>query len=293
MSQMLFSLLAENKLSEKLIRYLNCEQGEVVLHQFPDEENALTIKSPVENKHILLLVDLDKPNQKILTLIFFAELAKELGAKHITLIAPYLAYMRQDKRNSLADSLGAKYFAQLISRYFDSIITIEPHLHQYKTLDEIYSIPSMALHPTTQVAAWIKAHVDKPLIIGPDAGATEWANQIAQIIDAPAIALQKIRTSDREVAIQLPPMEKFKDYTPVLVDDLISTGRTMIEAVKKLNDIQMKQATCIAVHGVFAGNAYEELLASKVSKVVTCNTIKHQSNEIDLTELITDYLKHN
>lgn len=291
MSQILFSLFADQNLSEKIIQGLNCERGEVILHQFPDEENSITINATVSNKDVLLLADLEKPNQKILTLLFFAELAKELGANSITLIAPYLAYMRQDKRNSINEGLSSKYFAQLISRYFDRLITIEPHLHKFKTLEEIFLIPSIALHATKQVASWIKLHGDNVLIIGPDAGAKEWASDIAQKIQAPYIVLEKIRKGDRDVTIKLPPMDQYKDYVPVLVDDLISTGKTMIEAIKELNIIQMKPPLCIAVHGVFADNAYQELLSTHVSKVVTCNTIKHESNDIDISELIVEYLR--
>ncbi len=289
MKPIVFSLFSEFDFSEKIINGLNCEKGELMLHQFPDEEDSMTIQADIKNKNIILLTDLAKPNQKILMLIFFAELAKELGAKKITLVTPYLSYMRQDKRSHLGEGISAQYFAKLLSQYFDEIITIEPHLHSYRSLNEIFTIPGVALRATQQVAHWIQSHIENPLIIGPDAGAKEWADEIAQKINAPSIVLEKIRKGDRSVVIKLPSLEQYKNLTPVLVDDMISTGKTMIEAIKQLNAINMKRAVCIAVHGIFAENAYQDLLSVNVNKVVTCNTIKHVSNEIDISELIIDY----
>lgn len=290
MKTLLFSLFAEPDFSEKIINGLNCEKGEVFLHQFPDEENSITIQSDIKDKNVILLTDLEKPNQKILMLMFFADLARELGAKNITLIAPYLAYMRQDKRSHPGEGISAQYFAKLLSNYFDAIITVEPHLHGFHSLDEIFTIPGIALRATRQVAHWIQAHIENPLIIGPDAGAKEWADEIAQNINAPCVVLEKIRKGDRSVSIRLPKLDQYKNLTPVLVDDMISTGKTMIEAIKQLNSINMKSSVCIAVHGIFAENAYEDLLSVNVNKVVTCNTIKHVSNEIDISELIIDCL---
>ncbi len=291
MNTILFSLFADQHLSEKIIQGLKCEKGEVILHKFPDEENSITIKSILKNKNVLLLVGLEKPNQKVLTLLFFAELARELGASSITLIAPYLAYMRQDKRFNSGEGISAKYFANILSHYFDSLLTIDPHFHRIHSLNELFTISGAVLHATKQIAHWIKANVVKPLVIGSDNESKQWAEEIAYYSGAPFVILSKTRKDDRSVIVKLPDLDKFKDLTPVLVDDIISTGKTMIEAVKELMLLNMKPPICIAVHGVFAENAYEELLSSSISKVVTCNTITHLSNEIDISELIIDFFR--
>lgn len=290
MNSLVFSLYADPVFTEKMIKNLQCKKGEIILHQFPDEENSITIKSDVKNKNIILLAHIEKPNFKIVTLIFFAELAKELGATSITLITPYLAYMRQDNRFNPGEGISSIYFARLLSKYFDSIITIDPHLHRYHKLDELFTIPGIVLHATKPIAQWIKAHVVHPLIIGPDNESKQWAQEIAQYSDAPFVILSKTRQDDHSVSVTLPELDQYKDFTPVLVDDIISTGKTMMEAVKELQLLSMKRAVCIAVHGVFAGDAYQELLATHVSKVVTCNTIKHISNEIDIYDLIIEHL---
>jgi ribose-phosphate pyrophosphokinase len=89
----------------------------------------------------------------------------------------------------------------------------------------------------------------------------------------------------------VPHVETYKDYTPVLVDDIISTARTMIETVNHLKSSGMKPAVCIGVHAVFANNAYQELIKAGASSIITCNTIQHESNRIDLSDQIIQALK--
>jgi len=100
--------------------------------------------------------------------------------------------------------------------------------------------------------------------------------------------LTKTRYSDRQVEVSSPDIERWRDRTPVLVDDIISTAQTMIETVKGLAKVGLGGPVCIGVHAVFAGTAYEDLLASGASDVVTCNTIPHSSNGIDLAEPVAE-----
>ena len=102
--------------------------------------------------------------------------------------------------------------------------------------------------------------------------------------------LEKIRKGDREIEMKLPPLDQYLDYTPVLVDDIISTAKTMIVAVNQLKKLTNMPACCIGVHGVFVEDAYEKLLATGVENIVSCNTITHVTNAIDISELIIGYL---
>ena len=85
-------------------------------------------------------------------------------------------------------------------------------------------------------------------------------------------------------------IKEYQTYTPVLVDDIISTARTMIETVMQLKTLGMKPPVCIGVHAVFAGNAYQDLLAAGVGRIVTYNTIPHVTNEIDVSDLFSDFV---
>ncbi|HHI9467484.1 TPA: ribose-phosphate pyrophosphokinase [Legionella anisa] len=282
----LFSLFGSDHFVKGIHQQLGYDKGSITLHQFPDEETVINIKSSVNDKDVIMIADLTHPNGKILPLLFAAETARELGAKKIGLIAPYLVYMRQDKRFQPGNSITSHYFAKLISNYFDGLMTIDPHLHRWHALNDIYSIPAIALHATKPIAAWIKVNVPDALLIGPDAESSQWVSSIAQRINAPFLILEKQRKGDNLVEISIPQIDLYQNHTPILVDDIISTAATLIKTVNQLKSLHMKPPICIGVHALFAGNAYEDLQKSGVKQIITCNTIAHASNAIDVTDLM-------
>ena len=222
--------------------------------------------------------------------MFAAQTARSLGAAKISLIAPYLAYMRQDKAFEPGQGITSKYFAELISHYFDDLITLDPHLHRWHTLSAIYNIPTTVLHATDNIAQWIHRHIQKPILIGPDAESRQWVKSIAGKAKTPFLILEKIRKGDEQVEVSIPNIGKHQNYTPVLIDDIISTGVTMIRTVTHLKSLNMLPPICIGVHAVFAGDAYQKLVTSGVEKIITCNTIEHQSNGIDISTNIINLL---
>ena len=153
--------------------------GDLTQHIFPDKETVIEFNTPVMNREIILIDSLDRPNEKLLPLLFAAQTASDLGATHITLIAPYLAYMRQDKIFKPGQGITSTYFANIISTYFDRLITIDPHLHRWHALSEIYSIPTTALHANDPIADWIQKNVNNPVLIGPDSESEQWVKAIA------------------------------------------------------------------------------------------------------------------
>ncbi|MDP1746832.1 MAG: ribose-phosphate diphosphokinase, partial [Bacteroidota bacterium] len=214
----------------------------------------------------------------------------DLKVKSICLVAPYLAYMRQDKQFNPGEAITSEYFAKLLSSNVDRLVTVDPHLHRRVSMKEIYSIPCEVLHADRLISKWVKKNIPNALLIGPDSESEQWVSEVAKNAGVPFIILQKIRNGDRNVEVSVPQVEEYKNYTPVLVDDIISTARTMIETVGLLNKAGMKPPVCIGVHAVFAGNAYEDLVRSGVSEVVTCNTVLHESNAIDIGEIIIPHL---
>ncbi len=291
MKTIIFSFPGNELLSGNIIAGIAGEKGEFTLRQFPDGESYLRIMSDVAGKDVFIICTLHQPNGKILPLLFLCNELRDLKAKSIGLIAPYLAYMRQDKRFNPGEALSSQYFAKLISSMADSLITIDPHLHRRASMKEIYSIPCELLHATELISAWIKKNIPDAIIIGPDSESEQWVSEVAKNADVPFTVLQKVRKGDRDVEVSVPHIEKYRNLTPVLVDDIISTARTMIVTVQQLIKAGMKPPVCIGVHAVFSDNAYEDLNKSGVSQIVTCNTIKHQSNGIDVAEMIVNTLK--
>lgn len=267
------------------------EKGNLTLHQFPDDETYIQIHSIVKDRQVILMASLDHPNEKLLSLLLIRDTLKDLGAKEIGLIAPYLAYMRQDKRFKPGEGITAKYFADLISRHFNWLITIDPHLHRIKQLTEVYSIPTTVLHVIEPIAQWIKKTIENPLIIGPDDESRQWVASVAEYLNAPYVVAKKNRKGASKVEITIPCLNSYCNYTPVILDDIISTANTMIQTIRLLKKENLRNPVCIGIHAIFAGSSYETLLGSGAQQVVTCNTIKHASNSIALDKLVTEALK--
>lgn len=286
MKPIVFALPGNESLAKNIAISIHAEEGEVIIREFPDGETYVRVLSDVKNKEIIIISTLVDPNKKILPLYFLSKTIKSLGARSVCLISPYLSYMRQDKVFISGEGITSEYFASLMSSFIDKLITIDPHLHRRNNINEIYTIPCEILHASMLISSYIRKYIKDPILIGPDAESKQWVSVVAENANAPFIILEKIRLGDKNVNISFPNIEEFKDHTPVLVDDIISTARTMIETVKHLKKLNMKPPVCIGVHAVFSDNSYENLKDSGVSQIITCNTIEHESNKIDITELI-------
>ena len=268
---------------------LKAQEGRFERRSFPDGESYLRVENDVKGREVFINATLFHPNPWILDLIFLADTLRSLGAKRIVLIAPYLSYMRQDKVFQKGEALTSKTFAQLLSNHFDALVTVDPHLHRYHCLSKIYTIPTTVLQAAPLISTWIHENVKTPFLIGPDEESRQWVQEVAG--DLPFIVLQKERNSKGEVTITWPPFDGAEGKTPVFVDDIISSGGTMLLAVGQAKELGLSPPLCVAIHPIFANNSYEKLLDAGVKDIVTCNSIPHPSNKIDLTDLIVGCVK--
>ncbi|HEY4722595.1 MAG TPA: ribose-phosphate pyrophosphokinase [Anaerolineae bacterium] len=284
---LLIAMPGNEAMTYALARTLASEVGQLELHAFPDGETYLRFITDVAGRPVVIVCTLDRPNDKMLPLIFAAATARELGAAKIGLVAPYLAYMRQDRRFRSGEAVTSRQIAQLLSNAFDWLVTVDPHLHRYGSLSEIYRIPTRVVHAAPLISDWIREHAANPLIIGPDSESEQWVSAVAKDAGAPYSVLEKLRRGDRDVEISVKNLADFNGRTPVLVDDIISSGRTMIEAVRIILARSATAPVCIAVHGLFADNS-DLLLAKAGARVVTSNSIPHATNAIDVDELLAN-----
>ena len=291
MEKVFFILPGNEALANNILLKTKGGAGEFISRKFPDGETYVRVLSDVIGKEAVIVCTLHEPDDKIFPLFFLAKNLKDLGAKKVTLVAPYLSYMRQDKKFNPGEAVTSEYFAKFLSSFVDELITIDPHLHRRASMSEIYTIPCKVLHASDLISKYIKEEIKMPLLIGPDSESEQWVSEVAKNANAPFIILQKERLGDRDVKVTIPEVEKYLNHTPVLVDDIISTAHTMIETVNHLKQLAMKAPVCIGVHAVFAGNAFEELSMSGAQQIVTCNTIKHQSNKIDVSELVINVFR--
>lgn len=276
-------------LASALARAGAWEMGALETRRFPDEERYLRIGSEIRGRAVDIVCTLARPDTEFLSLIFAADAARDLGAVEVTLIAPYLAYMRQDRRFREGEAITSRSFARLLSNAFDRLITVDPHLHRYKSLSELYTLDSQVLHAAPLLADWIAQEVANPLIIGPDEESEQWVAAVASRAGAPHVVLRKIRHGDRTVDIAVPDLSAFAGRRPVLIDDIASSGRTMIEAASQLPGKGLSKPVCAVVHGVFAGDAFERL-SEVAERIVSTDAVPHVSNRISLAPLIAEAL---
>jgi ribose-phosphate pyrophosphokinase len=258
------------------------EIGFMNVRHFPDGESYVRIDTDVKTRSVIVVATLDRPDSKILPLFFTSRTLYELGVTSIGLVAPYLSYMRQDKRFKPGEAISSRYFSAFLSSSFNWLVTVDPHLHRYADLSELYWIPNRVVHAAPLIARWIHDNVTWPVLVGPDEESEQWVSSVAQMCNAPYTVLKKVRHGDREVEVSMPDIEKWRTHTPILVDDIISTARTMIETIGHLIRMGLHTPVCIGVHGVFAGDAFHELSATGAT-IVTSNTIPHSTNAIDMT----------
>ncbi|MBW0150055.1 MAG: ribose-phosphate pyrophosphokinase [Phenylobacterium sp.] len=266
------------------------EAGRVETRRFPDGERYLRILSDVAGRPVDIVCTLANPDPDFLTLLFAADAARDLGAVEVNLVAPYLAYMRQDRRFQSGEAVTSRTFARLVSGSFDRLTTVDPHLHRYKALSELYAIETQVLHAAPLLADWIVREVKQPLIIGPDEESEQWVSAVAERAGAPYVVLRKIRHGDRQVEVAVPDLSRFRDRAPVLIDDIASSGRTLVEAAAQLPQQGLRRPVCAVVHGVFASEAYAQLSAVS-ERIVSTDAVPHPSNAISLAPLVAQAME--
>jgi ribose-phosphate pyrophosphokinase len=287
MTPLVIPMPGNEALATSLARYLHGDVGALETRTFPDEETYLRFHQDPRGRSVILICTMDHPNPKFLPLIFVADNAKELGATKVSLIAPYLCYMRQDKRFHEGEALTSTSFARQLSSAFDELVTVDPHLHRHRNLAELYSIRTAVVHSAPLIAEWITRNEKRAVVIGPDAESEQWVSEVATLARAPYRVLRKERLGDTDVKITIPDLHDVKDRTPILIDDIVSSGRTMIEAARQLRGEGLSLAVCIAVHALFSQET-EIALREVSSRLVTTNSVPHATNEIDLTVSIAE-----
>ncbi len=276
----------------KLAARLGVDQIAAEVRRFPDGELYVRLDRELAGHDAILVGSLyPDPAERFLTVAFLAATARDHGARKVGLVAPYLAFMRQDVQFKPGEGVTSRYFARLVSASVDWMVTVDPHLHRHASLDGLYTIPTGIARSAPAIASWIATEVARPYLIGPDAESAQWVSAVAERCGAPFVILEKTRRGDRDVSISGALDAAWQDHTPVVIDDIVSTGKTMIEATRQLRAAGSEAPMCVAIHAVFADTVLDELVSAGAAGIVTCNTISHASNRICVAEHIADAAK--
>jgi ribose-phosphate pyrophosphokinase len=284
-------------IAKKLASSLNLKFSPLTVASFPDGDIYLRFNKELKGQKLVIVQSFfPHPDMSLFDVVFAAKTAKDLGAKKVILVAPYLGYMRQDKRFHQGECISSRVMADLLNNSVDKLITFDPHLHRYKSLKDIFRIPAIRLTANGLIADFIKKqfpskYFKNEVIIGPDWESYQWAEEIAKSVGVKATVLEKKRLSSWHVQERMINPVPIKGKDVIIVDDIISTGRTIAEAAKKARKMGARSVTAIGVHGILIEDAMEKMHKAGVSKLITTNCIEQPSNKIDVTPLLVEELK--
>jgi ribose-phosphate pyrophosphokinase len=263
--------------------------GRIESRHFPDGETYVRVHGDAKDQDAFLVCTLARPDEQFLPLVFAARVIRATGAKSMTLVAPYLSYLRQDRAFNGGEAVSSRIFADLIGREFDRLVTIDPHLHRYASLDEVYDIPTTVVHAGQLIAVWVRENVNVPVVLGPDEESAQWVEEIARGAGCPWAVFRKERHGDREVQLTAPELNAYRHCTPVLVDDVISSGTTMKEAAKLLLAAGLPAPQCIAVHGLLTEETAAELRRLTQS-LLTTDSVPNAYGQLKVASLLAGHL---
>jgi len=251
------------------------------VHRFPDGESRVRLPAHLP-EHVALFRSLHYPNEKLLEVMLAAESARTLGAREVTLIAPYLCYMRQDKAFHPGEAVSQRIVGRFLAGLFDALVTVDPHLHRVHDLAEAVPVKrAVALSAAPAMGQFLAARKAQALLVGPDQESEQWVSTVAGGAGLAYAVASKIRRGDRDVEIRLPDRE-YAGLHAVLVDDLASTGRTLAGAARALLAAGAARVDVLVTHALFVGDALETLMAAGVSEVWSSDSIPHASNAFAL-----------
>ncbi len=271
--------------AQQLAHRLSIPFKQVDSHQFPDGETKVTLPSDLP-KQVIICQTLNQPDHKLIELILVAQTAREQGVEQITLVAPYLCYMRQDIAFHTGEAVSQKIVGKLLSDYFDAVLTIDPHLHRIKHLSE--AIPTgqaLALFATPAMTDFIKKNVENPVIIGPDEESMQWVKAIAKTDQWHYSIANKQRFGDKDVAVTLDDIN-LTNRNIIIVDDIASTGRTLEQTVKQLLPQEPKSISIMVTHAFFVDDAIKRLHALGVTNIWSSDSVLHSTNTFSVIDIL-------
>lgn len=280
----------EAPFADGLAAALGVERARVDRHTFPDGESRLRLPSSLPPR-VLLLRGLQQPNARLAELMLAAAGARELGARELVLVSPYLAYMRQDMAFTPGEVVSQRHLGRALAAWFDEVVTVDPHLHRIQRLEEVVvGRRCVTLTAAGLIGQWIARREPGALLVGPDAESAQWVAAAAAAGGLPHAICEKRRLGDRDVDVSLPPVG-LHGRAVVLVDDVASTGRTLERAARALLAAGAASVDVAVTHALFVGDALPVLREAGVRHVWSTDCIGHPTNAISVQRLIADALR--
>jgi ribose-phosphate pyrophosphokinase len=262
----------------------------VALHRFPDGE-VMPVTSPWAGT-VIVYASLDHPNEKLIALILACDAWRRAGAVRLVLVAPYLCYMRQDVVFAPGQPLSRDVVCGLLGARFDRVVTVDAHLHRTRSLSAAFGeVPAKDLSAAGPLAEAL-AGPDRPVVVGPDVESAPWVGRIARRLGGEALMFAKRRRGDAQVRLSPPDLAAVRGRAVMLVDDICSSGATLIAAAGLLREAGAASIDVGVVHALFDAGVEARLRAAGVGRIISTNSVQHPTNRAALAPLLADALRN-
>jgi ribose-phosphate pyrophosphokinase len=276
----------------RLAARLGVAVHEIDLHRFPDGEMRVTVgpASPTT----VIYAPLDRPNDKLIAILFAAEALRRGGATRLVLLAPYLGYMRQDAAFHDGEAISQKVIGRLLAQNVDRVITVDAHLHRVRNIDEVFpGIEADDLSAMPAIADALRAGLDpRTVAVGPDEESSPWVNDLADRLGIAHAVAAKIRRGDRSVEIRFDDPAALAGRPVLLVDDIVSSGGTLITCAKALAAAGAGPIDAVVTHALFPNEMTRDFVQAGIRSVRSTNSVLHPTNAIPLDDIFVAALRH-
>lgn len=299
---------ASQKLAANVANELNDTLIHVETKKFPDGEKYLRVKGEVDEEVTIVQSTGFPQDENLVELLFLIRNLKDLGAKHIKVVVPYMGYARQEKRFNDGESISAQIVANLLELAGASEF-ISINLHE-DCVRSFFNIPSKNISAMPTIAEYIDKITEKPIIIAPDKGALSFAEEIAKILDCNCTYMSKVRLGPDKVETRIVDIHSdFSDDDPllkensskvnigsvkgmeaVIIDDIIATGGTIVNAINILKEYGAKSVNVCCVHPILVNDAVSKIFAAGAKDLAGTNTLKSDVSIISVAKIIADAL---
>ena len=273
-SPKIFSGSSNPNLARAISQKSKIPLGKIDLGVFADGEIDVWVEDEVNNSNVFVLQsNSPQVNNHIIELALIADALKRSGAHKITAVIPYFGYSRKEKQNRVGEPISAKVIADLIiSTGINKVICLDLHAD---AIVGFFNVPVIYLSALEILAQALKKEkFTNPIVVAPDVGGVKRARNFAAILNTPLAVIEKHRQTDIRDHMEVLSMSgEVTGDTAIIIDDVISTGGTVIESANALKKKGVGKIIVCATHGVFANNAMKKIETSDIDKVFVTDSI--------------------
>jgi ribose-phosphate pyrophosphokinase len=269
----------------RLAKRLDVPMHAIDVHRFPDGELRITVAPAAATT--ILYIPLDRPNDKLLALLFAAEALRRGGARRLVLVAPYLCYMRQDAVFQEGEAISQKVIGPLLARTVDRVITVDAHLHRTHDIRDVFpGIEAEDLSAMPAIAEALHSIDPATVVVGPDEESRPWVSDLAARLDLAHAVARKTRGGDRSVEINFADATEFKGQPALLVDDIVSSGGTLIACTRALRAAGATAIDAVITHALFPPEMMRDFARAGLRSIRSTTSVPHPTNAIALDEIL-------